>query len=83
MEGPQNGSNKVTKDDLDNWAGEFHQNYPVMMSDGKVHQQIWRGWDNNGVIGLPFNMILDRKTMQVKGHLGSPTFAAASAMCDQ
>lgn len=83
MEGPDNGSNKVTKDDVDAWIADFSQNYPVVMSDGKIHQDIWRGWDDNGVIGLPFNLIIDRKTMAVKGHLRTPTYEAAVQMCDQ
>ena len=83
FEGPQNGSNKVTKDDLDSWTQEFTQTYPVVMGDGSIQQRIWAGYDMNGVIGLPVNLVIDRKTMVVKGKLGSPTFQAASALCDQ
>ena len=51
------------------------------MGDGAVHQKLWQGYGST--IGLPFNLIIDRNTMVVKGHLGSPSFQAASAMCDQ
>lgn len=84
-----NGSNTVSKDDVDSWTTEFHQNYPVLMDDGGgkqgggIHNKIWQGWDTNGTIGLPFNLIVDRKTMQVKGHLTTPTYAGAEALCDQ
>ena len=53
------------------------------MGDGSIQQRIWAGYDMNGVIGLPVNLVIDRKTMVVKGKLGSPTFQAASALCDQ
>lgn len=83
MEGPTNGSRMVAKDDLDSWAGEFKQNYPVVMDNGEaVFNRFASAWAMNGSIGLPFNLILDRKTMTVIGHLTSPTYAAASAMCD-
>ena len=81
MEGPVNGSNKVVKDDVDGWTQEFMQNYPVLMGDGKIQQKIWAGYGST--IGLPFNLIIDRATMTVKGHLGAPTIANATAMCDQ
>ena len=81
MEGPQNGSNKVTKDDLDSWTQEFHQNYPSVMGDGKVHQKIWQGWGST--IGLPFNLIIDRETMVVKGKMTSAGLQGAVDTCNK
>ena len=80
MEGPVNGSNKVVKDDLDQWTQEFHQNYPSVMSDGKIHQKIWQGWGST--IGLPFNLIIDRETMVVKGLMMGGGLQAAADMCN-
>ena len=82
MEGMQNGSNKVTKDDVDAWISDFHQTFPTVMSKNNIHQKIWQGWDTNGTIGLPFNLLVDRKTMAVKGHLADATFDGAVKMCE-
>lgn len=65
---------------MDKWTQQFMQTYPVLMGDGAVHQKIWTGYGST--IGLPFNLILDRNTMQVKGKLGSPTYQAAADLCD-
>ena len=80
MEGAQNGSNKVTKDELDTWTGMFHQNYPSVMGDGKIHQKIWQGWGPS--IGLPFNLIIDRETMVIKGLMKSAGLQGAIDLCN-
>lgn len=72
----------MVKDDLDRWTQQFHQNYPAVMGDGKFQNPIFRAWAQNGVIGLPLNLVIDRQTMQVKGQVG-PSFADAVATCDQ
>lgn len=81
FEGPQNGSNKVTKDDVDRWTQQFNQNYPVVMGDGKFQNPIFNAWAQGGVIGLPLNLVIDRETMQVKAHVG-PDYNGAVAACD-
>ena len=54
---------------------------------GDILQQFWKRFTTfgrrNGSIGLPFNLIIDRETMVVKGLLGSPTYQAAATLCDQ
>jgi hypothetical protein len=57
------------------------QNYPVLMGDGMIQNRLFQGWGST--IGLPFNLIIDRETMAVKGLLKSPDYQAASDLCDQ
>jgi len=73
IEGPVDGSQMVTKDDVDNWTQKFSQNYPVVTggdSSGKSRQDLeslWIGWGPGGSnsIGLPFNMVVRTTDMQV------------------
>lgn len=81
IEGGVNGSNRVNRDDVDAWTTMYHQNYPVLMGDGKIQQTIWRGYGST--IGLPFALVIDRETMVVKGQLSGPGYQAASDLCDQ
>ena len=64
IEGPQNGSNMVTKDDVDAWTQRFHQTYPVVLGNAAV-RQLWNGWGQNGSIGLPFNFVVKPDTMEI------------------
>lgn len=82
QEGPKNGT-LATQSDVKEWASHFQQNFPVVIGT-KQTQSLWNGWAMNGVIGLPFNFIVQPRTMKVLGNVQgfSPTIHdEAMALC--
>ena len=64
IEGPVNGSGRVTRADVDQWTQRYQQDYPVVLGTPQ-QAQLWNGWGQNNTIGLPFNFIVQPDTMQV------------------
>jgi len=63
QEGATNGKAAVQEDVL-TWTQDYHQNFSVVKGTNQA-RSLWQGWDMNGSIGLPFNMIVRPDTMQV------------------
>lgn len=69
IEGPGNGSNKVSKSDVDDWTQHFMQNYPVVYGGNSTEDSradLKAMWNPYGPsIGLPFNIIVKVPSMTV------------------
>lgn len=64
--GPQPGV-PATKEDVDDWTAEYHQNFTVAQGTSQAAQTLFNGYAVDGVIGLPFSLYVDPMTMKVKG----------------
>ena len=57
------------KTDVDDWTTMFNQNFTVALGTDQT-QSLFNGYgDANGIIGLPFTLIVDPKTMKVTGNV--------------
>ena len=54
----------ATKSDLDAWTQRYQQNFYVVLGSSYT-KNLWKGHARNGVISLPFNFVVDAKTMKI------------------
>jgi hypothetical protein len=60
----QNPGVNASQSDVSAWTQSFHQNFTVVQGSAST-EALFNGWDQGGGIGLPFNLILQPKTMHV------------------
>jgi hypothetical protein len=84
FEGPTNGT-ASTMQDVSNWTQQYHQDYFVVQGTEAIAQQLFQGYGSGmpPTIGLPFNLVINPKTMKVMEEIeGFDPQIASRAMAD-
>jgi hypothetical protein len=79
----QNPGVNATQQDVTDWTQTFHQNFTVAQGSSRT-EALFNGWDSGGSIGLPFNLILQPKTMKVLDGIqgfGPDIYSVAKGEC--
>jgi hypothetical protein len=68
----------ATRATVDTWIATFHTNYDIV-ADGAI-TTLPHDEQGNGSVGLPFNYVIDPRTMKVASIMSGPLFTGGSGM---